>query len=508
MGNVVGLIPAAGRGVRAYPYTELLPKCLLEIDGVPILRRNLELMRDQLGIREAIVVIGHHGERIREYLGDGSQLGLQVRIVENDDLDRDFAYSIYLGARDLADRGVTAPVCILLSDEFYLDTNHGDLLRPEFAGASVVCGLIETDSVRQVRKNYSVELRDGAIRRLVEKPVEVADRWMGVGTYWLAPDAQRSLVEWFESEGGGTPLRFTDWIDGLARAGRRALPLRLHGHYVNVNDREALNSANLLARNHGFDARTVSLVYLVDEDPAETLEESIGRFADSDALDEVVVATRRESEALRRAAEHPKVRLAVHDEPAAGIGTVLLSALDSARGDILITTYSDDAFSPRDLAKLLVYVRDADLAVGTRTTRQMIEQGSNMRGIVRAAHIALAKLLELLWWRFDSRFTDVGCIYRAMWRSTYRSIRGELRTTGVEVFTEMMIEVLRARRRVIEIPVNYYNRDIARAHVRSRYQNLGTFFRILSLMLRKRVAPGPLPLPHDAAAALPARTER
>jgi hypothetical protein len=50
----------------------------------------------------------------------------------------------------------------------------------------------------------------------------------------------------------------------------------------------------------------------------------------------------------------------------------------------------------------------------------------------------------------------------------------------------MVIEVLRARRRVVEIPVNYYNRDLEFAYVRSRYQNVGTFLRILGLMLRKR----------------------
>ena len=85
---------------------------------------------------------------------------------------------------------------------------------------------------------------------------------------------------------------------------------------------------------------------------------------------------------------------------------------------ILLMAYSDDSSTPRDLAKLLVYVRDADLVVGTRTTRQMIDQGSNMRGLARAANVAVAKLLEILWWRFDSRFTDLNCVYRAFWRST------------------------------------------------------------------------------------------
>ena len=35
----------------------------------------------------------------------------------------------------------------------------------------------------------------------------------------------------------------------------------------------------------------------------------------------------------------------------------------------------------------------------------------------------------------------------------------QLAAPGVEIFAEMVIEVLRARRRIIEIPINYYNRD-------------------------------------------------
>ena len=53
---------------------------------------------------------------------------------------------------------------------------------------------------------------------------------------------------------------------------------------------------------------------------------------------------------------------------------------------------------------------------------------------------------------------------------------------------EMIIEVLRAHRRVIEIPVNYYEPDPEAELVRRRYQTVGTFFRGVWLMLRKRAA--------------------
>ena len=70
MAELVGLIPAAGRGVRAYPHTATVPKSMLEVDGVPNLQRNVELLRDQLGIRDIRIVVGYHGDVIRQHFGD------------------------------------------------------------------------------------------------------------------------------------------------------------------------------------------------------------------------------------------------------------------------------------------------------------------------------------------------------------------------------------------------------------------------------------------------------
>jgi len=48
----------------------------------------------------------------------------------------------------------------------------------------------------------------------------------------------------------------------------------------------------------------------------------------------------------------------------------------------------------------------------------------------------------------------------------------------------MMIEVLRARDRVIEVPVNYFTRSQS---LYRRYQNVGTFFRLLWCICKKNV---------------------
>ena len=40
--------------------------------------------------------------------------------------------------------------------------------------------------------------------------------------------------------------------------------------------------------------------------------------------------------------------------------------------------------------------------------------------------MAVGKLIEVLWWPVEPRFTDVGCTYRAIWRDAYLKIRDYL----------------------------------------------------------------------------------
>ena len=502
--SLVGLIPAAGRGVRAYPYTATIPKSMLEVDGVPLIERNVRLLRDQLGIREVRIVVGHQGDVIRRHFGDGSRLGVSITYLQNTRLDLELTYSIYL-----ASRGVERPCCMVLADECYVGTDHRRLLDAEYGAALATCGVMTSEYAKQIRKNYTVAVEGGRIVDLAEKPARVSGPTMGVGTYLLRPELLRRLQERFEPDLEQGPRDWTGWLAELARSGAELRACRLTGRYVNVNSRDDLNWANYLVRDLHFDEKRTSFVYVIDDDE-EAAARPVARFAEEAEVDEVVAVTRRAPPALQEVAARDKVRLVVA-EPDTSIAGLVKLGLDSASGDILLLSYTDDTFAPRDVSKFLVYLRDADMVVGTRTTRQMIEQGTNMRGIVRWSHVVLAKLLQILWWRFESRFTDICCVYRGFWRSTYTTIRDNMTAPGIEVFPEMVIEVLRARRRVVEIPINYYNRDLEYDRVRGKHQTVGTFARIVGLLIRRRLADSPLggsSRPARIAAPAPAVDER
>ena len=79
-----GLLPvcilAGGRGTRLGQIVADTPKPLLEVAGEPFLRHNLRLLRSH-GASRVVICVGYRGELIETVLGDGSDLGLDLRYV-------------------------------------------------------------------------------------------------------------------------------------------------------------------------------------------------------------------------------------------------------------------------------------------------------------------------------------------------------------------------------------------------------------------------------------------
>ena len=248
MSKLVGVIPAAGLGTRAYPYTEAIPKVMLEVDGRPILQRNLELLRNQVRVKQVYVVVGYLGDVIRKSFGDGRSMGLRIRYLQNEDLDLGLAHSIRLAGREIAP--LKCPCVVLLSDECYVGCDHAQLRKLDLKGAIAACGILKTEIPALIARSYSVELDGPTIVRIVEKPKVAPNSWLGTGTYYLTPELFPYLERAFEES--ASPPDWMTFLDEQIRAGRPVRAVDIGGEYANVNNREDLNRANLLVRNRAF----------------------------------------------------------------------------------------------------------------------------------------------------------------------------------------------------------------------------------------------------------------
>ena len=146
----VGVIPAAGAGLRLYPYTQFTPKTLLEVGGESLLRRNIAILRDQLGVKTVFIIIGHQGEQIRAALGDGASTGVRIEYVECEDINAGLARGLLL----LRNK-ISGNFPVILGDELYLGSNHQQLLRYAQQPVGAVCGIKVTGDTTLIRKNYA-----------------------------------------------------------------------------------------------------------------------------------------------------------------------------------------------------------------------------------------------------------------------------------------------------------------------------------------------------------------
>ncbi|MEM9071935.1 MAG: phosphocholine cytidylyltransferase family protein [Myxococcota bacterium] len=122
----------AGRGRRLRPYTDKVPKCMVPLHGTPLLHTALE-MTAAAGIREAVLVVGHMEDVIRETYGEAFA-GIRLRYVSNPD----YATTNNLYTMWLAREELNEDIVLLEGDLRYDLPVLQDLVSHNAANAAVV----------------------------------------------------------------------------------------------------------------------------------------------------------------------------------------------------------------------------------------------------------------------------------------------------------------------------------------------------------------------------------
>ena len=72
---------------------------------------------------------------------------------------------------------------VVLGDELYLGSNHGELARLAARPFDAICRIQRSADLDEIKRNYSVRLEDGQISALVEKPTRIENHILGCGTF-------------------------------------------------------------------------------------------------------------------------------------------------------------------------------------------------------------------------------------------------------------------------------------------------------------------------------------
>ena len=231
------IIPVAGVGSRLRPHTHTVPKALIHVAGRPILAHILDdLVR--LGVEDVVLVIGHMGDRIREYV-DAEFPKLNRWYVEQPE-----RLGLGHAVRTTKEYVLGHPAFIVLGDTIF----RADF--SEIVGAAE--SRIGVKAVEDPRRFGIVEMKDGYASRLVEKPDQPTSNLAIVGVYSI-PDSKMlfealdTLVEKDIRTKGEYQL--TDALQMMIERGETMDTLAVEG-WFDCGQPDALLEANrhLLAR--------------------------------------------------------------------------------------------------------------------------------------------------------------------------------------------------------------------------------------------------------------------
>ncbi len=155
------VILAGGTGKRVFPLAVNKPKPMFRVLGKPLIEYVVEALKE-VGLKDFVIVIGHNGEQIRDYFGDGNRLGVSIE------------YTVQKDALGMANALETAKG--LVEDSFLVvnadDVFEGSLVRRMMeqhkeSGAGVV---LSCKPVEETWKFGIVKMQGDRVTKFVEKP--------------------------------------------------------------------------------------------------------------------------------------------------------------------------------------------------------------------------------------------------------------------------------------------------------------------------------------------------
>ncbi|WP_428935849.1 nucleotidyltransferase family protein [Streptomyces sp. ACT015] len=220
------VILAGGKGVRLRPYTTALPKPLVPIGDQHAI---LEIVLRQLsaaGFTSCTLAIGHLGEIIRAYVGDGSQWGLAVDYATEESPLGTMGPLLNLRHR-LPD------TFLVMNGDVLTDLDYADVLRRHRSSGAP---LTIATYARKVHIDFGVlTTTDSKVVAFTEKPS--VDYRVSMGVYGLS----RATLEEYTP---GLPLGFDELVLDLLAARTPPHAYDFDGYWLDIGRPDDYDRAN------------------------------------------------------------------------------------------------------------------------------------------------------------------------------------------------------------------------------------------------------------------------
>ena len=150
------VILAAGLGSRLRPITDNVPKCMVEVNGIPIIDKQIDNLRRN-GVTEVAIVSGYKAELLRSHIKKDFPFVTMIRNLRYEETNN--MYSLFL-----AKGFVNGEEFLLMNGDVYFDSSVIEGLL-----ASQDKSLIACDRREYLDESMKITLENGKISHISKK---------------------------------------------------------------------------------------------------------------------------------------------------------------------------------------------------------------------------------------------------------------------------------------------------------------------------------------------------
>ncbi len=183
------IILAGGKSSGLKSLTDIIPKPMLRVQNKPIIEHNIEMLRNH-GIKDVIISLGYRGDKIKEYFGDGSQFGVNISYVEEQEPMGT------AGPLNLLKEQIKGTFILMNGDELK-DIDIEDMFAFHRKNKSIATIALTT---AENPSEYGVAVMNGnKVMTFIEKPSKqnAPSKLISAGLYILEPEVLKIVPEGF-----------------------------------------------------------------------------------------------------------------------------------------------------------------------------------------------------------------------------------------------------------------------------------------------------------------------
>lgn len=178
------LILAAGLGSRLRPLTDEVPKCMIKVNGVTIIDKQIKNLKEN-GVKELFIVTGYKGDILEKYITEKYN-ELDIKILYNDVYDKtNNMYSLNM-AKDYL---VGEEFIMMNSDVFFEGEIIKSLLKEDYNN------LIVCQAQNYNEESMKVIVSEGIVTH-ISKQIDKNDSYgTSIDVYRFGQDASKQLFD-------------------------------------------------------------------------------------------------------------------------------------------------------------------------------------------------------------------------------------------------------------------------------------------------------------------------